>query len=120
MSTLEYLIEQQQGVVREATNTRYFQTCRANIDSLNLTTEFPDSAHDACKEIVRLFFFELQLAIGTFMIKEVDSSGLHEFVLNFYEKRRPLYSIINKEAVENKYEALYTALVCEEASAPES
>ena len=102
-SIVEVLIEQQKAAVREVTNTRYFQRCRANIDSLNMVTEFPDNAHDACKEIARLFFLELQLAIGMYMIKEIDASGLHAFVADFYERRRPLYSIINKDAVENEY-----------------
>uniref|UniRef100_A0AC34F820 Chromo domain-containing protein n=1 Tax=Panagrolaimus sp. ES5 TaxID=591445 RepID=A0AC34F820_9BILA len=63
------------------------------------------------REITKLFFMELTLAIGEFMCKQVDTSALYPFVMEYYENRDPMYTAVTKVGIEQNYEVMYTSLI---------
>jgi hypothetical protein len=63
------------------------------------------------REIVKLFYLELTFAIGEYMCKQVDTSALYPFVLNYYENRHPMFKVVTKFGVETNYELFYTSLI---------
>uniref|UniRef100_A0A914YXQ6 Uncharacterized protein n=1 Tax=Panagrolaimus superbus TaxID=310955 RepID=A0A914YXQ6_9BILA len=63
------------------------------------------------REITKLFFIELTLAIGEYMCKQVDTSVLYPFVMEYYENRNPMYTVVTKFGVEQNYEIMYTSLI---------
>uniref|UniRef100_A0A914QU46 Chromo domain-containing protein n=1 Tax=Panagrolaimus davidi TaxID=227884 RepID=A0A914QU46_9BILA len=116
LGDLDLAIEEQKDVVKKCFNNSLLKPYKENgtVDFSILQT-CPSEIMKAVREIGRLFFLELQLAIGRYMCTVVDISELYKFVMDFYEKREKLYAIVRKEAVENIYETLFMSLISESA-----
>lgn len=70
------------------------------------------------REITQLFYLKLTFAIGEYMCKQVDTSVLHPFVMEYYEKRDSMFAPVSKAGVENNYEIMYTSLIPKPKPAP--
>uniref|UniRef100_A0A914YQT6 Chromo domain-containing protein n=1 Tax=Panagrolaimus superbus TaxID=310955 RepID=A0A914YQT6_9BILA len=113
---LSIAIEEQKVAVEESFNNSILEPYKngGTVDFAILES-CPPEVMKSVREIGRLFFLELQLAIGNHMCRVVDVSQLHNFVMDFYENRDQMFKIVRKEAVENIYETLFMSLVSEPA-----